>query len=96
MLTKTPIVVCLINFMIAATMGLLLRYAVLGGIPLNYQFLIHGHSHVAMLGWLYLCIYVLLVQLVVKTHAQLFYRLFWLTQFSVIGMMISFPYRVMP
>lgn len=91
MLTKTPIVVCLINFMIAATMGLLLRYAVLGGIPFNYQFLIHGHSHVAMLGWLYLCIYVLLVDLVVKTHAQLFYRLFWLTQLSVIGMMISFP-----
>ena len=91
MFTKTPIVVCFINFLIATTMGLVLRYAMLGGIPFNYQFLIHGHSHVAMLGWLYLCIYVLLVRLVVKSHAQIFYRLFWLTQLSVLGMMISFP-----
>lgn len=65
MLSKTPIVVCLINFVIAATMGLLLRYAMLDGIPFNYRFLTHAHSHVAMLGWLYLAIYVLIVKLVV-------------------------------
>lgn len=91
MLSKTPIVVCLINFMIAATMGLLLRYAMLGGISFNYRFLTHAHSHVAMLGWLYLAIYVLIVKLVVTENHKLFYRLFWLTQLSVLGMMISFP-----
>ena len=91
MLTKTPIVVCLINFTIAATMGLVLRYAMLDNIPFNYRYLTHGHSHVAMLGWLYLCIYVLLVKLAVKNNHKLFYKLFWVTQLSVLGMMISFP-----
>lgn len=88
---KIPIAVSLFNFLIAAAMGLVLRYGMIGEIPFNYQFLVHGHSHVALLGWLYLSIYIFIIKLAVRYDINWFYQLFWLTQLSVIGMMISFP-----
>lgn len=88
---KIPIAVSLFNFLIAAAMGLVLRYGMIGEIPFNYQFLVLGHSHVALLGWLYLSIYIFIIKLAVRYDINWFYQLFWLTQLSVIGMMISFP-----
>ncbi|WP_317044371.1 hypothetical protein [Flavobacterium hercynium] len=56
--------------------------------------MLHAHSHVAMLGWVYLIIYFLVVHFFIpkeKSQKPIYNRLFWLTQFSVIGMMIAFP-----
>ncbi|MFZ0598560.1 MAG: hypothetical protein WAM46_16360 [Flavobacterium sp.] len=61
---------------------------------INYSFILHAHSHIAMLGWVYLIIYVLIVRFFipkVKSSKPFYNRLFWLTEFSVIGMMIAFP-----
>lgn len=61
---------------------------------INYSFLLHAHSHVAMLGWVYLMVYVLVVKFFIpkeKSHKPIYTRLFWLTEFSIIGMMIAFP-----
>jgi hypothetical protein len=61
---------------------------------LNYSFLLHAHSHVAMLGWVYLIIYVLIVRFFIsedKRKKPIYNRLFWCTEISVIGMMIAFP-----
>ncbi|WP_348536970.1 hypothetical protein [Flavobacterium hungaricum] len=61
---------------------------------INYSFLLHAHSHVAMLGWVYLIVYVLIVHFFIpkeKSQKSIYNRLFWLTEFSVIGMMIAFP-----
>ncbi|GAA3732292.1 hypothetical protein GCM10022422_13290 [Flavobacterium ginsengisoli] len=61
---------------------------------LNYSFLLHAHSHVAMLGWVYMIVYVLVVHFFIpkeKSQKPIYNRLFWLTEFSVIGMMIAFP-----
>ncbi|UPZ13775.1 hypothetical protein [Flavobacterium humidisoli] len=61
---------------------------------LNYSFLLHAHSHVAMLGWVYLIVYFLVVRFFIpkeKRQKPIYKRLFWLTEFSVIGMMIAFP-----
>ena len=88
---KKLIAVCLINFFIAALMGLALRYSFLDSIGINYRFLTHAHSHVAMLGWVYLMLYVVIVHYFVPEKKPVFYKLFWLTEFSVIGMMVSFP-----
>ena len=88
---KNLVVTCLVNFLIAALMGLVLRYAFIGELNFNYRFLTHAHSHVAMLGWVYLMIYVLFVHYFVPEKKPVFTRLFWLTQLAVVGMMLSFP-----
>ena len=74
-------------------MGLALRYSFINPIGVNYRFLTHAHSHVAMLGWVYLMLYVCIVHYFVPVKKPIFNRLFWLTQFAVIGMMISFPFQ---
>lgn len=92
---KSWIIVCFFNFLIASLMGLLMRFFYLFPVNnVNYSFLLHAHSHVAMLGWTYLMIYVLIVVFFVPKHKSskpIYNQLFWLTEFSVIGMMISFP-----
>ncbi|MGB1308859.1 MAG: hypothetical protein ACPG6B_08110 [Oceanihabitans sp.] len=88
---KKLVVVCLLNFLIAALMGLALRYSFIDSIGINYRFLTHAHSHIAMLGWVYLMLYTLIVNYFVKNKKPVYNRLFWLTEFAVIGMMLSFP-----
>lgn len=92
---KSWLITCFINFFIAALMGLLLRLLYVSpSETVKYQFLLHGHSHVAMLGWVYLIIYSLIVHFFIPKEAQqkpVYNRLFWLTEIAVIGMMFRFP-----
>ncbi|WP_237718511.1 cbb3-type cytochrome c oxidase subunit I [Flavobacterium sp. F52] len=92
---KAWILCCFFNFLIACVFGLLMRFMYLFPLDfLNYSFLLHAHSHVAMLGWVYLIVYVLVVHFFIpkeKSLKPIYNRLFWLTEFSVIGMMIAFP-----
>ncbi|MCP4054495.1 hypothetical protein [Mesoflavibacter zeaxanthinifaciens] len=90
---KKLVIVCLINFFIAAVMGLTLRFSFIDSIDINYRFLTHAHSHVAMLGWVYLMLYVLFVHYFVPEKLKVFNRLFWLTEVAVIGMMLTFPFQ---
>lgn len=90
---KKLVLACLVNFLIAALMGLLLRYSAVGSVSVNYRFLTHAHSHVAMLGWVYLILYVLIVKYFVPDKKPIYTRLFWLTEFAVVGMMFSFPFQ---
>jgi hypothetical protein len=92
---QTWVICCFFNFLIACVFGLLMRFMYL--FPLNfvnYSFLLHAHSHVAMLGWVYLMIYVLVVRFFIpkeKSGKRIYNQLFWLTEFSIIGMMFTFP-----
>jgi hypothetical protein len=88
---KKLIVICLFNFLVAALMGLTLRYNFISPIDFNYRFLTHAHSHVAMLGWVYLMLYTLIVHHFIIDKKPVYNRLFWLTEIAVVGMMISFP-----
>jgi hypothetical protein len=85
------VIVCLFNFLIAALMGLALRFSFIESIGVNYRFLTHAHSHVAMLGWVYLMLYTLIVHYFIPEKKTVFNRLFWLTELAVVGMMVSFP-----
>ena len=89
------IICCFFNFLIAAIMGLVMRFNYLFSLEgINYIYLLHAHSHVAMLGWAYLMIYSLVVYFFIpkdKSTKPVYNQLFWSTQLSVIGMMISFP-----
>lgn len=92
---KAWMLCCFFNFLIACVFGLLMRFMYLFSLDfLNYSFLLHAHSHIAMLGWVYLIVYVLVVHFFIpkeKSQKPIYNRLFWLTEFSVIGMMIAFP-----
>ena len=90
---KKLTVVCLVNFFIAALLGLALRYSFIGNIDVNYRFLTHAHSHVAMLGWVYLMLFALIVHYFIPDKKSVFYKLFWLTQLAVVGMLLSFPFQ---
>ncbi|WP_027124749.1 hypothetical protein [Gelidibacter mesophilus] len=89
---KKLIGVCLINFLIAALMGLTLRYIFVDPIAINYRYLTHAHSHVAMLGWVYLMLYLFIVHYFIPDKKPIYTRLFWVTQIAVVGMMVSFPF----
>lgn len=90
---KKFVATCLLNFLVAALLGLLLRYAMVGEIGINYRFLTHAHSHVAMLGWVYLMLFTFFLYYFVPYKGRVYNRLFWLTQLSVLGMMFSFPFQ---
>lgn len=89
--------IALSNFLIAALLGLTLRFAFIQEIPFfKYKNILHAHSHVAMLGWLYLGLYGLLVAHFApkaREASRFYQRLFWLSQLSVWGMLFSFPFQ---
>ncbi|MFA5574483.1 MAG: hypothetical protein WC994_05450 [Brumimicrobium sp.] len=82
-------------FFIAATMGLLLRTAQVFPMGFNYRFVVHAHSHVALMGWIHLALMTLIVYHFLNTHIpkNKYLRIFWVTMISVIGMLISFPFQ---
>lgn len=90
---KSWIITCLINFLIASLLGLILRYAFVGEIDFNFRFLTHAHSHIAMLGWLYLMLYSFIVYRFLSNIRKIYHYLFFITQFAVIGMLFSFPFQ---
>lgn len=90
---KSWLLVCLVNFLIASLMGVTLRAAQVFPLGLDYQFLIHGHSHTAMLGWAYLALFGLIAGKFFPAAAGRYQMLFAITQLSVVGMMISFPIK---
>jgi len=61
---------------------------------LNFRNSTHAHSHVAMLGWIYMGLYTFLIVTFLpkeKQDTSYYNQLFWLTEFSVVGMFIAFP-----
>lgn len=91
---KSWLVTCLINFCFAASMGTLLRYVYIHPVAVNYAYVLHGHSHTAMLGWVYLMLYSFIFHYFIPKRTALkqkYNRLFWVTELSIVGMLISFP-----
>ncbi len=79
-------------FLVAALIGTLLRWAFVEEVSwLHYRYWVHAHSHVAMLGWLYLALFALMVRVFAGEKAWKYGRLAVITGLSVAGMMIAFP-----
>ena len=54
----------IINFIVLSIFGALLRYLQLYNLPwLNYQFILHAHSHFAFSGWMFFSIALLIAKL---------------------------------
>lgn len=85
----------LLNFLVASLLGLFMRYAFVGSIsiPFRYKYLIHTHSHIAILGWVYLALFGLFVSGFLPVWYTRYKWLFWITQISVVGMLFTFPFQ---
>ncbi|NDK55787.1 hypothetical protein [Pontibacter fetidus] len=92
---RLPLLSALLSLVIIALLGLVLRYTFVAPIPgLNYKYLLHAHSHVALLGWLFPVLFIALLHtyLPASFRDKAVYRWqFWLAQVAVLGMLLSFP-----
>jgi len=84
----------LIYLIIAAILGVVLRSFQIIEIPVNYKFIVHTHSHIALLGWVYLALSTLLFKLYLSSSNldRKYSRIFWLTQLTLVGMLLTFPF----
>ena len=89
---KTQSFIALAYFLIASSLGIILRLFPTININANYKFIVHTHSHIALLGWVYIGLTTLIFHLFIKKEAKKRYlKLFIFTQISILGMLISFP-----
>jgi len=86
--------IALSYFFLIALLGVVLRLFPIVSISPNYKFLVHTHSHVALLGW----VYTALATIIYKQYLQnanvskKYNRIFWITQVTIVGMLVSFPF----
>ncbi|MFK5972416.1 MAG: hypothetical protein QM485_03965 [Flavobacteriaceae bacterium] len=92
---KTHIRIALFYFLLAAILGVVLRSFYSVAIPVNYKFFVHTHSHIALLGWVYMALTTLLYKLYLdKLNLDKKYRrIFWFTQLTLLGMLLTFPFQ---
>jgi hypothetical protein len=88
--------IALINLLIVATLGVILRYKILYFLPfIDQKHLLHGHSHFAFAGWITQAIMILLVVYLVKQKGEDIYKRYrWLLYANLTtayGMLIAFP-----
>lgn len=57
----------LIYFLIIAILGVVMRLFPIIQISANYKFLVHTHSHVALLGWVYTALTTLIYLFIILT-----------------------------
>lgn len=80
------------NFILLSLFGLLLRYLQIYPLPgVNYQFILHAHSHFAFTGWMFFSIALLIVHsLSSETYSPAFRQVFRFSLISAFGMLASF------
>jgi hypothetical protein len=82
----------LIYLLVVAALGLVLRMFFIFPMPFNFKYLLHAHSHVALLGWLYLVIVTVLIKYFGSIENKKQYKInLLLSALSVLGMLLSFP-----
>ncbi len=78
----------------AALAGTILRYHQFRPFTLiNYKYLLHAHSHVAMLGWMFLAYAVVIVRRFFSKYNRVYNRLLGWVLIAVVGMAVSFPWQ---
>jgi len=85
----------IINFIVLAVFGVMLRYIQLYNLPFaNYQFILHAHSHFAFAGWMFFAIALLISYIITGGKYSSGYRyVFGFTLISAFGMLVSFSFQ---
>ena len=85
--------VSIIYLFLVASIGTLLRAAGHVPLPLQYEHLVHAHSHVAFQGWVYTLMFLLLTHLYLdqgQIRAGRYPLQFWLTAVVILCVLVSF------
>ncbi|MHA6279392.1 hypothetical protein ACXYMT_04350 [Salinimicrobium sp. CAU 1759] len=81
-------------FFLVGLLGVLLRFFFVIPIPANFRFVVHAHSHVALLGWVYIGLSTLIYKIYFSevSFGKTYRRIFWFAQFTILGMLVTFPF----
>lgn len=86
--------ISLLYFLIIAVLGTLIRFGFLSGFFLvNYKYMLHAHSHLAFLGWIYPVLFISIVNSFLNKEQIIngkYHLQFFITQIILAGMFISF------
>lgn len=76
-------------------MGLFLRSLHILNIGVDYRYIVRGHSHIALLGWVYLALITLFHKLFLneKKNHKRYRQIFVFTQITLVGMLCTFPFQ---
>ncbi len=85
----------LINFLVLALWGLVMRYMQVYALPgVNYQFIMHAHSHFAFAGWMFFSIALLIIHTVDGGKYSTAYKQVLIgALLSAYGMLICFSFQ---
>ncbi|GGX17762.1 hypothetical protein [Aquimarina muelleri] len=91
---KKHIHIALGYFLIIALLGVLLRLFTIIVVPANYRYIVHTHSHIALLGWVYTALTTIIYTIYITKKAipKIYKIIFWSTQVTILGMLITFPF----
>ena len=90
---KKQVFIALSYLLLASSLGIILRLFPVTNVEATYKYIIHTHSHIALLGWVYISLTTLLYHLFIKKNQQKKFRnIFWATHFTILGMLFSFPF----
>ena len=88
--------IAIFNLVIVVIVGCFLRYLFLQPASLiNYSYVLHAHSHLAFLGWVFMALYVLLVYAYLPSvflKSGKFLVMFVVLQLANLGMLVTFPF----
>lgn len=93
--TQRWLIITVINLLVVALLGALLRYKIGFSFPyFNQKYILHAHSHFAFLGWVTQGLYILIVHYLqekgVAIHTKRYTTLLSLNLACAIGVLISF------
>ena len=81
-------------FFLVGLLGVFLRSFFVIPIPANFRYVVHAHSHIALLGWVYIALTTLIYKMYFSEvgSGKTYKRIFWFTQITLVGMLVTFPF----
>lgn len=91
---KKHVRVALGYFLLVGLLGIFLRLFFVTPVSGNFRYIVHAHSHIALLGWVYIALTSLIYRLYLREtpKQQTYRRIFWFTNITLLGMMFTFPF----